>query len=116
MYNSKLMIKYAIVEIAGKQYKILPDVETVVSFLGDIKSFECDKVLMKAEGDKLEVGSPYLKEKLNFDVLKNIRGPKIRVAKYKSKANSRRVRGFKSKLSKIKLQASKSEAKKDPKR
>lgn len=97
------MFKYAVVEIAGRQYKITPETSILVNFLGEIKTFECEKVLLKFEEEKLEIGKPYLKDKFLFEVEeKSIRG-KIRVATYKSKANTRRVKGSKPIYSRIKL-------------
>lgn len=95
-------MKYAIVEIAGRQYKIGPDNVLKVDFLGDIKSFNCSKVLLLANSE-FKVGYPYLDEKLVFDVLANIKEHKIRVATYKAKANTRRVLHARRIVSEIKL-------------
>lgn len=97
------MLQYAIVEIAGKQYLASPDKPFLVNFLGDLKSLECDKVLLKSEGEKIEFGNPYLNYKLKFEVMEKVKGAKIRVATYKAKANTRKVRGSKPLFSKIKL-------------
>lgn len=96
-------MNYIVVEIAGRQYKVNPGKPFLVDFLGDVKTFECDKVLLKSAGDKLEVGTPYLKEKAVFEVLESVRGEKIRVATYKAKANTRKVKGFRSLNSRVVL-------------
>lgn len=98
------MLQYAIVEIAGRQYKVEPNKQLVVDSLGDLKQFECDKILLKKEGDKLTFGDPYLKEKLTFTVLSTDRGPKVRVATYHAKANTRKVKGSRRVTSTIKLE------------
>ncbi len=99
------MFKYAVVEIAGKQYKILPEKILLVDYLGEINTYECPKVLIKAEDDKVVLGNPYIeKEKVVFDVLSKQRQPKVRVATYHAKANTRRVVGSKKIMSQIKLQ------------
>lgn len=97
------MFRYAIVAIAGRQYKISPDATFLVDYLGDQKSIECNQVLLKVEGDKLDLGKPFLNEKLIFDVIETIKSPKIRVATYKAKANTRKVKGARSLHSKLKL-------------
>lgn len=97
------MLKYAVVEISGKQYKVTPSKTLVVDYLGDIKKFDCNKILLAAADGKLEIGKPYLKEKLTFEVLGSEKR-KIRVATYKPKVNYRRVKGSKIFLSKIKIQ------------
>lgn len=97
------MFKYLIAEIAGKQFMVFPGQEVRVPFLGEVSELECDKILLISEADKLQIGDPYLKDKQVFEVLKSVRGPKIRVATYKAKANYRRVVGSKAKMSLIKL-------------
>lgn len=99
------MLNYLVVEIKGKQYQIGPKQKVRVDFLGEVKKIECDKVLLKSEGDKLEIGSPYLKDKVVFDVVENVKADKIRVAKFHAKANTRKVTGFTKKLSVIQLAA-----------
>lgn len=101
------MLNYAVLEISGKQYKVVPNQPLVVDYLGeDQKKLEVN-VLLSSEDGKIKIGSPYLKEKLTLNVLENLRGEKIRVAKFHSKANYRRVRGFKSKLTKVILSVKK---------
>lgn len=96
------MLKYAVVEIAGRQYLAEPNKEFSVNNLGEVKNIECDKVLLMAEDSKIEVGKPYLKETLKFDVVGS-ENKKIRVAKFHAKANYRRVIGAKNTFSKVKL-------------
>lgn len=97
------MLNYAVVEIKGKQYIIAPNKHFTVDFLGEIKSLECDKVLLKLNGDNLEIGNPYLKDKLSFKVMESTSPLKIRVSKFHAKANYRRTIGSKQKYSRITL-------------
>lgn len=60
-------------------------------------------VLVLAEDSKIKIGKPYLKEKLKLKVLETFKGKKIRVAKFHAKANYRRVKGYRSILSKVVL-------------
>lgn len=87
------MLRYAVVEISGRQYLVEPDGKISVDLLKEKETFESDKVLLIAEGDKVTLGSPFLKDKLKFKVLGSRRDPKIRVSTYKPKANYRRVKG-----------------------
>ncbi len=59
---------YLVAEIAGKQYKLIPGKSALVDFLGDVKEIECEKVLLKSSKGKLEIGQPYLKEKVKLTV------------------------------------------------
>lgn len=97
------MFTYAFVEIAGRQIKIKPDTTLKVGYLGDVKELTCEKVLLMCDKGSIKVGNPYLKESLKFEVLKSLKGPKIRVATYKAKANTRRVKGSRPILSEIKF-------------
>lgn len=101
------MLNYAVLEISGKQYLIYPNVPMVIDYLGeDQKKIEAS-VLLSSDSGKLKVGNPYLKEKLSLDVLENVRGEKIRVSKFHSKANFRKTTGHRAKLTKVILNVKK---------
>lgn len=97
------MLNYAVVEILGRQYKVAPQAVLTVDFLGDIKNFQCDKILLKVEDGKIALGTPFLKDKLLFEVIGQKKLAKIRVATYKAKANYRRVKGSRRRVSIIEL-------------
>ncbi len=97
------MLQYAVVEISGRQYKIAPGETFKVDYLGDVKTLECDKIIAINSDKGFSVGAPYLKEKLVFEVLETIKEKKIRVATYKAKANTRKVRGSRRTMSTIRL-------------
>lgn len=95
------MFDFAICQISGKQYKVLPNQPLEVDWLGeDLKKIDAE-VLLLSDGGKLKIGTPFLKEKLELDVLETTRGEKIRVAKFHAKANYRKVTGSRSRKSKI---------------
>lgn len=94
---------YMIVQIGGRQYKALPNKPLKVDFQGEEKNIEVD-VLVSSKDGKLEIGSPFLKNKAKFEVV-GIAKNKIRVAKYHAKANTRKVTGHKQLSSLIKLVA-----------
>lgn len=93
------MSKYAVCEIAGKQYKVEPDKPFDVN-LSAQDSLEVP-VLMLVDEKKVTLGKPYLKEKFFLKVLEQKKGPKIRVAKFHAKANYRRVRGYRANLTTV---------------
>lgn len=97
------MLNYAVVEILGRQYKVAPQTVLTVDFLGDIKNFQCDKILLKVEDGKIALGTPFLKDKLLFEVIGQKKLAKTRVATYKAKANYRRVKGSRRRVSIIEL-------------
>ena len=95
------MFDFAICEISGKQYKIVPELSLEVDWLGeDQKKIEAS-VLLLSEAGKLKIGNPYLKDKLKLECLGTVYADKIRVAKFHAKANYRKVSGSKAKKTKI---------------
>jgi ribosomal protein L21 len=86
-------MRYAVVEIAGRQYKVLPKKAFKVNSLGEVKEYVCDKVLLLAGDGGVEIGKPYLKDSLKFTVEGPLKDKKIRVATYHAKANTRKVKG-----------------------
>jgi large subunit ribosomal protein L21 len=111
---------YAVVESGGKQYKV----EKGTSLLVDrLKAEEGDKVALRAVmfRDKEVVAEPKELEKVKVEatVAEHLRGPKIKVFKYKPKKGYRRRAGHRSELTKlevteIKLLAKKPAAAKKP--
>ncbi len=94
-------MKYAVVRILGKQYKISEGQEILVDKLN---SEEVDyNVLLYVDGDKLELGKPELdKVKIKFKLIdKTVKGEKIDVFKYKGKSRYRKHVGFRPQFSKV---------------
>ena len=94
-------MKYAIIELGGKQFKIQE---------GDTFKLERQKalsfgVLMYSDGKETLIGQPTL---ANIDIKAEIigveRAKKIRVARFKSKSRYRKVRGHKQPLSVVKVE------------
>ena len=97
---------YAIIETGGKQYRLAKDDTIVVERLDQApgKSVRLDKVLLYADGKKVEIGRPYLKGvKVNCEVLANIRGAKTISFKYKRRKSSRTKIGHRQELTKLKV-------------
>ena len=106
-------MQYAVCEISGRQYTVKPEQTLEVDYLGDIKSLSVNKVLLMVDGEKIEVGTPYLKSTLEFEVMGDKKLAKVRVAKFHAKANYRKVKGQRRTVSIIKLSVSKSVNKKE---
>ena len=97
---------YAIVEIAGKQYKVAQnDKIEVDSLKKDSGKISFDKVLLYAKDDKnVDIGHPYIDgAHVDAEILKATRGEKIRVYKMKSKKRYSKTKGFKKELSLIEI-------------
>jgi len=95
---------YAVVESGGKQYKVEQGTSLLVDRL-DAK--EGDKVSLRAVmfRDDAVVASPVELEKVKVEakVAEHLRGPKIKVFKYKAKKGYRRRAGHRSELTKLEV-------------
>jgi large subunit ribosomal protein L21 len=95
---------YAVVESGGKQYKVEEGTTLLVDRL-DAK--EGDKVSLRPvmfRDDTVLAGSKELeKVKIEAKVAEHLRGPKIKVFKYKAKKGYRRRAGHRSELTRLEV-------------
>lgn len=94
------MLNYAVCEISGKQYKVIPGKSFEVSLQKPSDQVEATALLL-SEDDNLKIGTPYLKEKISLKRVEDLKGTKIRVSKFHAKANYRKTIGYRSKLTKL---------------
>ncbi|MBN1499308.1 MAG: 50S ribosomal protein L21 [Spirochaetes bacterium] len=97
---------YAIVEIAGKQYKVEKDLVIDVDKLKakDSNSIDVDKVLMFVDGDKVMVGKPYLSNvKVKATVVSDVKGKKVRGIKFEKRKNYTRTLGHRQQYTQLKI-------------
>ena len=97
------MLNYAVCEIGGKQYKVIPNFPLEIDYQGEKGADIEANVLLIADGGKVQIGKPYLKEKLTLKFVENIKGEKIRVSKFHAKANYRKTTGIRPKLTRVVL-------------
>ncbi len=69
----------------------------------DEKQLVINEVLLMVNGDKVMIGTPYLKDSLTFDVLETIKKPKVRVASFHAKANYRKLKGTRPQKTQLRL-------------
>jgi large subunit ribosomal protein L21 len=97
----------AIVEIAGKQYKVTPETQIQVDLLDQEEGSDLtiDKVLLKSEedGKNCTVGQPYTGDTLKAKVLEHIKGEKLRVFKFTPKKRHQKTQGHRQKYSIIEI-------------
>ena len=94
------------VKTGGKQYLVKERMTITVDQLNLEKGTEIKlETLLKfdEEGKVFKLGQPLLKEKVSAEVIDNVKGDKIRIAKFKAKSRYRKVRGFRAKLTKLKI-------------
>ena len=98
---------YAIIKTGGKQYKVAEGSEIIIEKLdveeGSSVTFE--EVLALGEGEEIKFGRPLVEgAKVTGSVVKNGKGPKIRIFKYKHKTNYRRRQGHRQPFTKVKIE------------
>lgn len=98
---------YALVEIAGKQYKAEAGNQLKVDKLsgnaGDTVTF--DSVLMLSDGEKVTVGAPYVNGAAVTGTIDHFgRDAKITVFKYKKRKRYKRTRGHRQHFAVISIQ------------
>lgn len=89
-------MKYAVIQLAGKQHRVEVGQELVVNHLEteEGKDVKISDVLMTVDGDKVKLGSPLVeKAVVTLKVKTHQKADKIRVAKYKAKSRYRKVYG-----------------------
>ena len=98
---------YAVIETGGKQYRVEPgdvlDVERV-SGVGDDDSVQFDRVLLVGDDDGVQVGTPIVDgATVKASLVGDVRGPKIRIFKYKRRKGYRRTNGHRQNLHRVRI-------------
>jgi large subunit ribosomal protein L21 len=99
-------MKYAVIAISGTQYQVAEnDVITVDNLnLKDGDEKTCDRVLLAVNDKKVAVGNPTVKDaSVDYQIVKNYQGDKLRVYKYKAKSRYHKTIGFRAQLTDIKI-------------
>jgi large subunit ribosomal protein L21 len=99
---------YAIVNINGNQTKVTPDEVLEVPQLSGEPGAKLtfDKVLLVGNGEKIAVGQPSIKgASVAIEILEHLRGPKLRIFKYKRRNDYRRRKGHRDSLTRIRVTA-----------
>ena len=96
-------MKYAVIAISGTQYKVEENQTiTVDKFDPTIKS--TDQVLLVVDDDKVKVGNPTVKgASVDFEIVRDFQGEKLRVSTFKAKSRYRKTRGFRDQLTDLKI-------------
>ena len=99
---------YAIVEIAGHQYKVQKDQQIFVNRLQNEEGtqVEFDRVLLTDDNGSITVGAPAVEGmKVTARVEKHLKGDKIIVFKKKRRKGYQKKNGFRAYLTSIKIES-----------
>ena len=97
---------FAIIETGGKQYKVnegdIIFIEKLDVAEGETVTF--DRVMAVSSNDGLKIGTPVVEgAKVTANVLKNGKGKKIYVLKYKPKKNEKKKMGHRQPYTKVQI-------------
>lgn len=111
---------YAVIESGGKQYRVAVGDRVKVESLRAEPGAEVqlDNVLLVADGDRIDVGSPYTGASVGARVVEHGRGPKLRILKFRRRQNSRTHAGHRQNYTELEITSigGKSEGKAAPKK
>ena len=99
---------YAIVEIAGQQFKVEKDQKIFVHRLdgneGDAVDF--DKVLLVDEDGQVKVGTPVVKgAKVSGKILEHMKGDKVKVFKKKRRKGYQKMNGHRQLFTRVQIES-----------
>ena len=97
---------YAVIKTGGKQYRVAEnDVLDVEKLAGDAgATIEFTEVLMVGEGESVKVGKPLIAgARVTAELVEQVRGPKLIAFKKRRRKNSRRKKGHRQDLSKVRI-------------
>lgn len=97
--------RYVIFQTGGKQYQGLEGktvaIEKIEGEAGTKLEFK--EILLKKTADKIEVGQPYLDVTMTASIVKQMRGPKLVVFKFKRRKKSRVKKGHRQPITVIRI-------------
>jgi large subunit ribosomal protein L21 len=99
-------MNFSIIETGGKQYRVSAGqslkVEKLEVEAGSVLVF--DKVLLKKEGETIKIGQPYLEgEKVEANVVGQVRGDKKIVFRFHSKTRYRKKKGHRQNYTEVRM-------------
>jgi large subunit ribosomal protein L21 len=97
---------YAIVEIAGKQFKVSENEKVVVPLLSESvgNKVNFDSVLLLAKENEVKVGAPFITNaKIEATVLQHLKDDKVLVFKKKRRKGYRLFKGHRQDYSQIEI-------------
>jgi len=102
------IMKFAVIQTGGKQYRVSPDQKLQIERLPDEvgKKITFDSVLLVSDGSETQVGTPSVKGAVvEAEILRAMRERKKIVFKYHNKTRYRKKKGHRQEKTEIKILA-----------
>ncbi len=97
-------MKYAVIQSGGKQYKVEEGKEILIDRLNcqEGEKVNFDRILLVRTDEEILIGDPLVKgAKVSGRLIKEIKGKKLKVSKFKAKVRYRKTIGFRPKYSQV---------------
>jgi len=105
--NTQVAEKYAIIQTGGKQYQAVEGetiaVEKIEGEPG--AKIEFKDVLIRKTTEGLEVGKPHLEKPVTASIVKQMRGPKVIVFKFKRRKKVRVKKGHRQPATVVRIES-----------
>jgi large subunit ribosomal protein L21 len=102
----KIADMFAVVEIAGKQYRVAINDVIDASYIGgkEGSTLTFDRVLLVSDGKKNRIGTPTVKGvAVKAKIVAQAKGEKLNVRRFKSKVRYRKSTGFRPLVTKLEI-------------
>ena len=100
--------RFAIIQTGGKQYQAIEGktiaIEKIDGQTGDAIEFK-DVLLRKLSSDNVEIGRPYLETPVKASIVKQMRGPKLVVFKFKRRKKVRVKKGHRQPITVVRIES-----------
>ena len=97
---------YAVFQSGGKQHRVTEG-QTIRLEKLDVEtgaSVEFDKVLLVANGEKIEIGAPFVTGgKVSAEIVSHGRGEKVKIVKFNRRKHSRKQMGHRQWFTEVKI-------------
>jgi large subunit ribosomal protein L21 len=97
---------HAVIKTGGKQYRVAAnDILTIERLPGEANGqIEFSEVLMIGDGSTAQIGAPFISgAKVLAELVEQVRGPKLIAFKKRRRKNSRRKKGHRQDLTKVRI-------------
>jgi large subunit ribosomal protein L21 len=105
--NLVVFDKYAIIQTGGKQYQAIPGktvaIEKLEGEVGQLVEFN-EVLLRKTGSENIEIGKPFLSKPVKASIVKQIKGPKVVIFKFKRRKKSRVKKGHRQPVTVVRIE------------
>lgn len=105
--DTPVLDRYAIIQTGGKQYQAIEGrtiaIEKIEGDAGDHVEF--NQVLLRKEQPTIvEIGKPFLSTSVKASIVKQIKGPKVVIFKFKRRKKSRVKKGHRQPITVVRIE------------